>query len=52
MEALSVLSVGTEDLMLTPQMQARIEEAERECREGRCVTCRTKEELEAYLSSL
>ncbi len=48
----ALVNVGKEDLMLTPQMQARIEEAERECREGRCVTCRTKEDLEAYLASL
>lgn len=48
----ALVSVGKEDLMLTPEMQHRIEEAEKECREGRCVTCRTKEELEAYLESL
>lgn len=48
----ALVNVGEEELMITPEMQRRINEAERECREGRCVTCRTKEELEAYLESL
>ena len=48
----ALVNVGEEELLITPEMQRRINEAERECREGRCVTCRTKEELEAYLESL
>lgn len=48
----ALVNVGREDLLITPEMQKRIEEAERECREGRCVTCRTKEELETFLEAL
>lgn len=48
----ALVNVGREDLVITPEMQKRIEEAERECREGRCVTCRTKEELETFLEAL
>ena len=48
----ALVSVGKDDLMITPELQKRIDEAEKECMEGRCVTCRTKEELEAYLESL
>ncbi len=48
----ALVSVGREDLMLTPDLQRRIDEAEKECREGHCVTCRTKEEIESYLESL
>ena len=48
----ALVNVGKEDLMVTPEMQRRIDEAEKECRMGHCVTCRTKEELEEYLSSL
>ena len=49
----ALVRVGREEeLMLTPELQARIEEAERECREGRCVTCSTHEELGTYLDSL
>lgn len=44
--------VYEDDFMLSPELQKRIEEAEKACREGRCVTCRTKEELETFLNSL
>lgn len=45
----ALVSVGREDLMITPELQARIDEAEKNCREGRCVTCSTPEELDRYL---
>ena len=48
----ALVNVGKGDLEITPQLQQRIDEAEELCREGRCVTCRTKEELEAYIDSL
>lgn len=48
----ALMSVGREDLTITPALQKRIEDAERACREGRCVTCRTEEELDAFFSSL
>lgn len=48
----ALVSVGREDLMITPELQARIEEAEKNCREGRCVTCSTPKELDRYLDSL
>ena len=38
--------------MITPELQARIDEVERACREGRCVTCRDEAELDGYLDSL
>lgn len=48
----ALVNVGREDLMITPALQKRIEEAEAACREGRCVTCSTIEELDAHLDSL
>lgn len=48
----ALVSVGREDLMITPELQARIDEAEKNCREGRCVVCSTPEELDRYLDSL
>lgn len=48
----ALVSIGREDLMVTPELQSRIETAEKECREGRCVTCSTREELENFLDSL
>lgn len=53
MEALSTLtSVGREDLMITPELQKRIDEARKAYKEGNYVSCRTKEELESFLDSL
>lgn len=48
----ALISIGQENLMISPKLQARIDEAEKACREGRCVECRTKEEIEDYLNSL
>lgn len=41
-----------EPLRVTPELQAMIEQAERDSREGRCVTCHTKEELAAFFHRL
>ncbi len=43
---------GREDPMTAPELQARIQEAELECWEGRCVTCSTAKELDTCLDSL
>ena len=51
-EIYALIKVGREDLMTTPELQEHIQEAELECREGRCVTCSTVEELDTYLDSL
>lgn len=48
----ALVSVGREDLMITPELQARIDEAERNCREGHCVVCDTHEDIDRYLDSL
>ena len=48
----ALVSVGSEDLMITPELQVRIDEAEKACKEGRCVVCKTKDELEDFLNSL
>jgi antitoxin (DNA-binding transcriptional repressor) of toxin-antitoxin stability system len=45
----ALVSVGKEDLMLSPELEKRIAEAEAACREGRCVTCHTADELSTYL---
>lgn len=51
-EIYALVKVGREDLMLTPEMQARIDDTEKACRDGLCVTCNTKDELNSYLDSL
>lgn len=48
----ALISVGREDLIITPELQVRIDEAERNCREGRCVACYTQEDIDRYLDSL
>ncbi len=48
----ALISVGREDLMITPELQARIDEVEKACNEGQCVVCSTPEELDQYLDSL
>ena len=48
----ALVNIGREDLMITPELQARIDEAEKACREGRCITCSTKEEIVNFLDSL
>lgn len=51
-EIYALVKIGREDLMLTLEMQARIDEVENACKEGLCVTCNTKDELKSYLESL
>jgi len=48
----TLTNIGKEDLMITPELQARIEEARKNYREGRYESCRTKEELESFLDSI
>ena len=48
----TLASVGREDLMITPELQVRIAEAEKNCRDGHCVVCSNPEELDRYLDSL
>jgi antitoxin (DNA-binding transcriptional repressor) of toxin-antitoxin stability system len=48
----ALVSVGREELTITSELQSRIDEAEKACREGKCVTCKTKEDIINYLDSL
>lgn len=48
----ALVSVGPEDLTISPALQKRIDEAEVACREGRCVSCSTIEELDSFFDSL
>jgi hypothetical protein len=48
----ALVSVGKENVVITPELQQRIDEAETACREGRCVTCKTKNELVEFIESL
>lgn len=48
----ALVSVGHEDLMVTPELQSRIKEAEKACREGKYVACNSPEEISALIESL
>ena len=39
-------------MVITPELQKRIDEARQAYREGRCTSCRTKEELDSLLDFL
>lgn len=41
-----------DDLTISPSLQAKIDQARQNYREGKCVTVKTHEELDAYLDSL
>lgn len=51
-EIYALVKIGREDLMITPELQARINEVERECKEGKVLRLKTKEELGQYLDNL
>ncbi len=40
------------DNIITPELQAKIDQARKEYREGRCITLRTHEDIDAYFNSL
>ena len=44
--------VGREDLMITPELQARIDKAREEIKSGKCVTLKSSEDIDAYFDSL
>lgn len=48
----ALVSIGRQDLMITPELQKRIDDARLAYKEGKCESCRTKEELESFLDSL
>lgn len=45
-------TVEDDDLTITPELQAKIDKAKKEYKEGKTITCRTHEELDAFLESL
>lgn len=51
-QAYTLVPVNHGDLMVTPELQKRIDEVHQACRDGLCVTCSTVEELDALLESL
>lgn len=44
--------VYEEDVVLSPELEERLEESRRQYREGNVTTCTTKEELNRFLEAL
>ena len=51
-EIYALVKVGREDLMITPELQARIDKAREEIKSGKCVTLESSEDIDAYFDSL
>lgn len=51
-QAYTLVPVFDEDLDITPALQAKIDKARQEYREGKTTTIRTHEELDAFFDSL
>lgn len=51
-EIYALVKVGREDLMITPELQARIDKAREEIKSGNCVTLKSSEDIDAYFDSL
>lgn len=48
----TIVLVEDDDLEISPELLARIEEGRKQIAEGKCYICRNKEELNAFLDSL
>ncbi|MEO5390265.1 hypothetical protein ABJB28_09700 [Bifidobacterium bifidum] len=51
-EIYALVKVGREDLMITPELQARIDKAREAITSGQCVTLKSSEDIDAYFDSL
>lgn len=51
-EIYALVKVGRENLMITPELQARIDKARTEIRAGNCTTLKSSEDIDAYFDSL
>ena len=51
-EIYALVKVGHEDLMITPELRARIDKAREEIKSGKCVTLKSSEDIAAYFDSL
>lgn len=51
-EIYALVKVGREDLMITPELQARIDKAREEIKSGKCVTLKSSEDIDAYFTQL
>ena len=51
-EIYALVKVGREDLMITPELQVKIDKAREEIKSGKCITLKSSEDIDAYFDSL
>ena len=51
-EIYALVKVGHEDLLLTKDLQKRIDDVHRAYQQGKCITCSTLDELDSLLNAL
>lgn len=51
-EIYALVKLGREDLMITPELQARLDKARAEIKAGNCTTLTSSEDIDAYFDSL
>ena len=51
-QAYMLIPVNYSDFMISPELQKRIDEVHQSLRDGECVKCSSKDELNALLESL
>lgn len=51
-EIYALVKVGREDLMITPELQVRIDKAREEIKSGKCITLKSSEDIDTYFDSL
>lgn len=48
----ALTSLGVEDASISPQLQKRIDDARKAYKDGKCISCKTKSDLNNFLDSL
>ena len=51
-EIYALVKVGHEDLLLTKDLQKRIDDVHQAYQQGKCITCSTLDELDSLLNAL
>lgn len=51
-QAYTLVPVNDEDFTITPELQARIDKTRAEIKEGKCITLKSKEDIDSFFDSL
>ncbi|MDR3140416.1 MAG: hypothetical protein LBU37_01605 [Tannerellaceae bacterium] len=48
----AIVPISSEELIITPELQAKIDQARQDYKDGKFVSCSTKEQLHTFLDAL